>query len=116
MGTWWGAAEIERFIDVLPKNTMLILDEAYGETAPADALPRIDVSRPNVLRMRTFSKAYGLAGMRCGYAVGAEKQILALRQNPQPFRHEQADTDSRPSSAKGSRLSQGGDCTDYRWT
>ena len=78
MGTWWAAAEIQRFIDVLPKNTILILDEAYGETAPADALPRIDVSRPNVLRMRTFSKAYGLAGMRCGYAVGAGKQILAF--------------------------------------
>ncbi|WP_255626392.1 pyridoxal phosphate-dependent aminotransferase [Phyllobacterium chamaecytisi] len=78
MGTWWEAAEIERFIDALPKDTMLILDEAYGETAPAGALPRINVSRPNVLRMRTFSKAYGLAGMRCGYAVGVEKQILAF--------------------------------------
>ncbi len=78
MGTWWAAAEIERFIDALPKNTMLILDEAYGETAPAGALPPIDISRPNILRMRTFSKAYGLAGMRCGYAIGSEKQILAF--------------------------------------
>lgn len=78
MGTWWEAPEIERFINALPGDTMLILDEAYGETAPMTALPPIDVSRPNVLRMRTFSKAYGLAGMRCGYAIGAEKQISAF--------------------------------------
>jgi histidinol-phosphate aminotransferase len=75
MGTWWEAAEIERFIAALPETTMLILDEAYGETGPASALPPIDVSRPNVLRMRTFSKAYGLAGLRCGYAVGEEETI-----------------------------------------
>ena len=78
MGTWWEAGEIERFIGALPASTMLVLDEAYGETAPITALPPLDVSRPNVLRMRTFSKAYGLAGMRCGYAVGAEKQINAF--------------------------------------
>jgi histidinol-phosphate aminotransferase len=70
MGTWWEAAEISRLIEALPETTMLVLDEAYGETAPASAIPPLDVSRPNVLRMRTFSKAYGLAGMRCGYALG----------------------------------------------
>jgi histidinol-phosphate aminotransferase len=78
MGTWWETPEIERFIDALPATTMLVLDEAYGETAPASALPPVDVTRPNVLRMRTFSKAYGLAGMRCGYAIGSEKQITAF--------------------------------------
>lgn len=78
MGTWHEAAAIEAFIAALPEATLLILDEAYGETAPASALPAIDVSRPNVLRMRTFSKAYGLAGMRCGYALGAESQITAF--------------------------------------
>lgn len=78
MGTWWEAREIERFIEALPATTMLILDEAYGETAPASALPPIDAARANLLRMRTFSKAYGLAGMRCGYAIGAAKQITAF--------------------------------------
>ena len=78
MGTWREAAAIEAFIAALPETTLLILDEAYGETAPASALPAIDVSRPNVLRMRTFSKAYALAGMRCGYALGAESQITAF--------------------------------------
>lgn len=70
MGTWWEANEIVSFMDALPPTTMLILDEAYGETGPASALPAVDVSRPNLIRMRTFSKAYGLAGIRCGYAFG----------------------------------------------
>ena len=75
MGSWWEAAELSRFIEALPETTMLVLDEAYGELGPASALPPIDVSRPNVIRMRTFSKAYGLAGIRCGYAV-AEAQVI----------------------------------------
>ncbi|MGY6707455.1 MAG: pyridoxal phosphate-dependent aminotransferase [Rhizobiaceae bacterium] len=75
MGTWWNAADIEAFMDALPHTTIFILDEAYGETAPAEALPAFDVSRPNLVRMRTFSKAYGLAGLRCGYAVGHEDTI-----------------------------------------
>lgn len=75
MGSWWEAAELDRFIAALPQTTMLVLDEAYGELGPASALPAIDVARPNVIRMRTFSKAYGLAGIRCGYAV-AEAQVI----------------------------------------
>lgn len=75
MGTWWEAEDVLRFADALPETTLLILDEAYGETGPASALPPIDVSRANVIRMRTFSKAYGLAGIRCGYAVG-DAQII----------------------------------------
>ena len=70
MGSWWSAGDIMAFADALPETTLFILDEAYCETGPADALPEIDVSRPNFIRMRTFSKAYGLAGMRCGYAIG----------------------------------------------
>lgn len=75
MGTWWETDELIRFMDALPETTMLILDEAYGETAPASALPPIEVDRLNVLRMRTFSKAYGLAGIRCGYAFGDAQLI-----------------------------------------
>lgn len=78
MGTFWEANEIERFIEALPETTVLLLDEAYGETAPLSRLPAIDVSRPNVIRLRTFSKAYGLAGIRCGYAVGEESVIAAF--------------------------------------
>ncbi|MBN9039322.1 MAG: pyridoxal phosphate-dependent aminotransferase [Rhizobiales bacterium] len=77
-GSWWEAADVERFAAALPATTMLVLDEAYGETAPAGTLPPIDVSRKNVLRLRTFSKAYGLAGLRCGYAVGDAELIRAF--------------------------------------
>ncbi|MBX3581350.1 MAG: pyridoxal phosphate-dependent aminotransferase [Rhizobiaceae bacterium] len=75
MGTWWEASEIQRFIEALPETTMLVLDEAYGELGPETALVPIDVNRPNVVWMRTFSKAYGLAGIRCGYAIGEETFI-----------------------------------------
>lgn len=78
MGTWWDAGEITRFVEALPETTMLVLDEAYGETGPASAIPPIEADRPNVLRMRTFSKVYGLAGMRCGYAVGEAQAIRAF--------------------------------------
>ncbi|ESY15490.1 MULTISPECIES: pyridoxal phosphate-dependent aminotransferase [unclassified Mesorhizobium] len=75
MGSWWEAGDITRFVEALPETTMLVLDEAYGELGPASALPPIDVARPNVIRMRTFSKAYGLAGIRCGYAM-AEAEVI----------------------------------------
>ena len=70
MGTWWSGAAVEAFIDMLPDETLLILDEAYGELAPDGVRPSIDTGRRNVLRFRTFSKAYGLAGLRVGYAFG----------------------------------------------
>lgn len=77
MGSWWDAAAIADFVERLPETTMLVLDEAYSETAPASALPANDlfVGRANVIRLRTFSKAYGLAGMRIGYAFGAPETI-----------------------------------------
>lgn len=75
MGTWHEGADIQSFIEHLPETTLLILDEAYCETAPASAFPPFETDRPNVLRMRTFSKAYGLAGIRCGYAVGSPAAI-----------------------------------------
>ncbi len=54
-----------------PMRTLLCLDEAYCDTAPAkNSVPRLDVGNPQVLRFRTFSKAYGLAGARIGYAIG----------------------------------------------
>ncbi|MEO1747347.1 MAG: aminotransferase class I/II-fold pyridoxal phosphate-dependent enzyme, partial [Pseudomonadota bacterium] len=76
MGTWWKASEVEAFIDAVPNETLIILDEAYGETAPAGTLPPIDVTRANLIRVRTFSKAYGLAGLRIGYAFGHGDLII----------------------------------------
>ncbi|MDB5542229.1 MAG: Histidinol-phosphate aminotransferase e [Devosia sp.] len=78
MGTWWSAADIERFIAQVPDETLILLDEAYCETAPPDTLPALDIARPNLIRTRTFSKAYGLAGMRVGYAIGEAGFIKAF--------------------------------------
>jgi len=77
MGTWHSAEAITAFARALPETTMLVLDEAYGETAPAAALPAITAlaDMPNVLRFRTFSKAYGLAGQRVGYVFGAGNSV-----------------------------------------
>ena len=69
MGTWWEAGFIEAFMADLPADTLLILDEAYSELAPRSALPPLRTDRQNVIRMRTFSKAYGLAGLRVGYLI-----------------------------------------------
>ncbi len=80
MGTWRDAETILAFAKALPENTLFVLDEAYGEMAPEGALPPADafLDRPNVVRMRTFSKAYGLAGMRCGYAFGHPDTIASF--------------------------------------
>jgi histidinol-phosphate aminotransferase len=75
MGSWWPAEETQRLIDSLPSlptSTVLVLDEAYSEFAPAGTLPPIDVSNPNVIRYRTFSKAWGMAGARIAYAIAEE--------------------------------------------
>lgn len=78
MGSWWDAATVQRMIDRVPHGALLMLDEAYGEFAPDGTLPPLDVSNPKLLRFRTFSKAYGLAGMRLGYCVGHADLIRAF--------------------------------------
>lgn len=70
MGSWHDAGTITSMIAALPPGCLLVLDEAYAEFAPEGAVPPLDVTNPQVLRMRTFSKAHGLAGMRVGYAMG----------------------------------------------
>ncbi|GGL79265.1 pyridoxal phosphate-dependent aminotransferase [Wenxinia marina] len=77
MGTWHDAATVSRMIDAVPDGALLLLDEAYVEFAPEGMAPPIDPDDPRVLRFRTFSKAYGLAGARVGYVIGAAEQITA---------------------------------------
>jgi histidinol-phosphate aminotransferase len=77
MGTWWRAGELQAMINDLPEGVVLCLDEAYGEFAPAGTMPDLDVHNPQVLRFRTFSKAYGLAGLRVGYVIGEAQVIKA---------------------------------------
>lgn len=78
MGSWWPAATVRDLIGRLPETCLLCLDEAYGEFAPAGTLPPLDVGDPRVLRFRTFSKAYGLAGARIAYAIGAAEVIAGF--------------------------------------
>src|SRR3546814_13095841 len=65
------AGSIIAFARALPQTTLLVLDEAYCETAPEGSTPAIDalLDMPNVVRTRTFSKAYGPAGARIGYVI-----------------------------------------------
>ncbi|MGL5862822.1 MAG: aminotransferase class I/II-fold pyridoxal phosphate-dependent enzyme, partial [Phycicoccus sp.] len=87
-GATVGAAELEVFLDRVPEDVLVVIDEAYLEfvTAPdaPDALA-VHRSRPNVAVLRTFSKAYGLAGLRVGYAVAHEPVAAALRAAALPF-------------------------------
>jgi histidinol-phosphate aminotransferase len=69
MGSWHGAARVEALLDALPRGTLLCLDEAYVEFAPEGTAPPWNPDDPRVIRFRTFSKAYGLAGLRVAYAV-----------------------------------------------
>ncbi|HEU4826218.1 MAG TPA: aminotransferase class I/II-fold pyridoxal phosphate-dependent enzyme, partial [Dongiaceae bacterium] len=63
-------ATVQAMIARLPAQSLLCLDEAYCEFAPAGTTPPIDIANPQVIRFRTFSKAYGMAGARIGYAIG----------------------------------------------
>ncbi|MFN3954611.1 MAG: pyridoxal phosphate-dependent aminotransferase [Pararhodobacter sp.] len=78
MGSWHGAAAIEAMIEALPAGCLLALDEAYIEFAPAGTAPRIAPDDPRVIRFRTFSKGYGLAGARVGYGIAAPGLIAAF--------------------------------------
>lgn len=78
MGSWWPAAEIERLSVSLPPGCLLCLDEAYIDTLLKSEHPVIDVEAPQVLRFRTLSKAYGMAGARIGYAFGPARLITAF--------------------------------------
>ncbi|MDO5622134.1 MAG: pyridoxal phosphate-dependent aminotransferase [Paracoccus sp. (in: a-proteobacteria)] len=70
MGSFVPGTEIEAILDHLPESGLLVLDEAYAEFAPHQAQARIAADDPRTIRFRTFSKAYGMAGARIGYAIG----------------------------------------------
>ncbi|WP_341212077.1 pyridoxal phosphate-dependent aminotransferase [uncultured Limimaricola sp.] len=78
MGGVHDAATIQAMVEALPDGALLVLDEAYVEFAPEADLPRIDPADGRVIRLRTFSKAHGLAGARVGYAIGPKPLIAAF--------------------------------------
>ena len=87
-GTWLDADELEAFIKDVDKNVLVVLDEAYYEYMPDDLQPKTDQwlqQYPNLIVTRTFSKIYGLAGLRIGYAVSNPDVADVLNRVRQPF-------------------------------
>jgi len=78
MGTWHDAATVAAMVERVPDGAVLVLDEAYCEFAPEGTVPDIAPDDPRVIRMRTFSKAQGLAGARVGYGIGAAPLVAAF--------------------------------------
>lgn len=87
-GTWLPVAELQAFLADLPEQVLAVVDEAYVEYADApdyaSALNWVD-RYPNLLVARTFSKAYGLAGLRVGYGVSHPQVAELLNRVRQPF-------------------------------
>lgn len=79
MGSHHGAATLDAMIAAVPDGALLVLDEAYIELAPQDSVLPLDPTNPRVIRMRTFSKGYGMAGARVGYAIGPAPLIEAFQ-------------------------------------
>ncbi len=69
MGGWWPAAQMQDLIEAVPPGALLCLDEAYVDFAPDGTAPLIDPEDRRVIRFRTFSKSYGMAGARVAYAI-----------------------------------------------
>jgi histidinol-phosphate aminotransferase len=87
-GTFLSGAALHKFLRALPANILVVLDEAYNEYLPVDK--RYDSVAwlrefPNLIITRTFSKAYGLASLRVGYALGDAQVIDMLNRVRQPF-------------------------------
>lgn len=87
-GGYVGADAVERMLDMIPEDVAVLVDEAYHDFVTEVDRGRVMSMarhRPNLLAVRTFSKAFGLCGLRVGYAVGSPDWIAALDRVRQPF-------------------------------
>ncbi|WP_445664559.1 histidinol-phosphate transaminase [Fodinibius sp. AD559] len=86
-GTYITDSEFERFMRKVPRDVLVVMDEAYYEYAKevADYPHSLDYDYDNVITLRTFSKAYGLAGFRIGYAIASEKIISEMMKTKLTF-------------------------------
>jgi histidinol-phosphate aminotransferase len=86
-GTLASRAEVIRFLDAVPENVLVVMDEAYLNflEEPADLLPLIRGGRANLLLLRTFSKIFGLAGLRIGYGIAHPDVVANLEIIRAPF-------------------------------
>jgi histidinol-phosphate aminotransferase len=102
-GTAVRRAELERFLDQVPSDVLVVLDEAYREFVRDVEVPdgvEFYRERPNVCVLRTFSKAYGLAGLRVGFAIAHEPVAAALRKTAVPFGVSQLAQDAAVASLR----------------
>lgn len=87
-GTWFGRDALEGFVSRIPRDVIIVFDEAYAEMADApdyaSALPLL-ATHSNLVVTRTFSKAYGLAGLRVGYLLGAEGLMAVMERVRESF-------------------------------
>lgn len=87
-GVYYTEAEILELLSLIPKTTLLFLDEAYAEFAVAEDYPKLATRLdefPNLFLNRTFSKIYGLAGLRLGYGMGNAEMIKNMWKVKPPF-------------------------------
>ena len=87
-GTMVSTSALERFIEQAPEHVVVVVDEAYTELLPPDRQPnllRYVLAGRKLVVVRTFSKAYGLAGLRCGYAIAPPECIQLINRVRQPF-------------------------------
>jgi histidinol-phosphate aminotransferase len=87
-GTAFGAGELEAFLGSVPEDVLVVLDEAYIHYAERADMPQsveIFHRRSNLLIMRTFSKVYGLAGLRVGYGIAQAGVVAAMNKLRTPF-------------------------------
>jgi histidinol-phosphate aminotransferase len=87
-GTAFTLAELEDFLERVPESALVVLDEAYVHYAPSlnrRKTEEIFRRRANLLILRTFSKVYGLAGMRIGFAIGRPELLAAMNKLKTPF-------------------------------
>ena len=87
-GSWFDDAALAAFLDRVPPHALVVVDEAYHEYVDAPGLGtalRFARQHPNLVVTRTFSKAYGLAGLRVGYAVAHPSVIAALERLRESF-------------------------------
>lgn len=89
-GTVVRRSEVDRFLDDVPEDVVVVLDEAYYEFAAGlsdfpNSLDYVTAGRPNVVGLRTFSKAYGLAGIRVGYGFAPLAIADAIERAREPF-------------------------------
>ncbi|MGH8090018.1 MAG: pyridoxal phosphate-dependent aminotransferase, partial [Rudaea sp.] len=87
-GTWFGDEDLAAFLARIPSTTLVVVDEAYHEFVDDPALTsalRFLPEYPNLIVTRTFSKAYALAGLRVGYAVGSSEVVAVIERLRESF-------------------------------